>query len=316
MAERTRIARYFAPLALEEAGSFSLTDDAAVITPPAGQSLVVTTDSVIESIHVLAGATAQQFAQKLMRRNLSDLAAMGATPWRYSVNLHTPKNLPDDWFAQFAATLGAEQHRFNLLLIGGDSTTGTGNIHTTMTCFGLINNAPLRRKGARVGDDIYVSGTMGDASYALTLLQQNTPIDEALASRYHCPIPRLKLGEMLHPIATSAIDISDGLVADISQITRASGVGATIQQEALPLSTCLKNAAIEPAQKYAFALSGGDDYELCFTAPPAKREAVATLATRLKLPLTRIGEITNGNAVEVLDETGQPIMLARAGYEH
>jgi thiamine-monophosphate kinase len=316
MAERDRIARYFAPLAAGEAGSFHLTDDAAVLAPPAGQSLVITTDSVIESIHVLAQATPQQFAQKLMRRNLSDLAAMGATPWRYTLNLHTPFGLADEWFAAFAATLHSEQRLFNLTLIGGDSTSGGDAIHTTMTCIGLVEGAPLRRSGATQGDDLYVSGTLGDAAYALTLLQQNAPIDDALAARYHCPSPRLELGNMLRGVATSAIDISDGLVADIGQICSASTCAARIETSALPLSSHLKNAALSTAQKIQFALSGGDDYELCFTAPTSMAAAIATLSETLQLPLTRIGEITQGHGVEVMDENGATIRLATHGFEH
>jgi thiamine-monophosphate kinase len=316
MAERDRIARYFAPLAAAETGSFDLRDDAACLTPPAGQSLVITTDSVIESIHVLAHSTPQQFAQKLMRRNLSDLAAMGATPWRYTLNLHTPTGLADDWFADFAATLSAEQRAFNLTLIGGDSTSGGDTIHTTMTCFGLVAGSPLRRNGASHGDDIYVSGTLGDAAYALFLLQQHIAVEDALAARYHCPNPRLELGNMLHGIATSAIDISDGLVADIEQICNASACAARIEASALPLSSHLQNAAISTAQKIQFALSGGDDYELCFTAPQSMAKAIAALSKTLRLPITRIGEITQGNGVEVLDENGAMIRLAAHGFEH
>jgi thiamine-monophosphate kinase len=316
MAERTRIARYFAPLAAGDAGSFNLTDDAALLTPPAGQSLIITTDSVIESIHVLPNATPQQFAQKLMRRNLSDLAAMGATPWRYTLNLHTPKGLSEDWFAAFAASLDEEQRHFGLQLIGGDSTSGGDSIYTTLTCIGLIDGATLRRNGAHMGDDIYVSGTVGDAAYALLLLQKNQPIDAALASRYHCPTPRLELGKMLRSIATSTIDISDGLLADIEQLCKASNCGARIEQAALPRSSYLKNAALPAEQTYAFALSGGDDYELCFTAPVSQRGAIDTVAETLQLPLTRIGAITHGATVKVVDDTGNPITLRSSGYEH
>ena len=200
MAERDRIARLFAPLTAEEPGGFNLTDDAAIVTPPPRQKLVVTTDSVIEGIHVLPRATPQQFAQKLVRRNLSDLAAMGATPWRYTLNLHTPRGLNEDWFAAFAAALGAEQTAFGMILIGGDSTSGGDEIHTSMTCFGLIDATPIRRNGARIGNDVYVSGTLGDAAFALSLLQQNQPIDAGIAARYHTPDPRLELAKMLRNI--------------------------------------------------------------------------------------------------------------------
>ena len=307
MGERTRIARYFAPLAAAEPGSFSLTDDAAVLTPPAGQHLVITTDSVIEGIHILPGATPQQFASKLMRRNLSDLAAMGATPWRYTLNLHTPAHLAPSWFAEFTATLALEQEHFSLTLVGGDSTSGGDAIHCTMTCFGLSDGAVLRRNGASIGNDIYVSGILGEAAYALSLLQQQQPVEEALAACYHHPEPRLALGTMLRNIATSAIDISDGLLADVEQLCTASNRGANITRELIP-----KRAGID----WHFALSGGDDYELCFTAPVAQRDAIERIAKELALALTRIGSITKGSGVALQDANGSAIPITRTGYEH
>jgi thiamine-monophosphate kinase len=316
MGERARIARYFAALTHAEAGSFALTDDAAVLTPPAGAQLVITTDSVIEGTHVLPGATPQQFAQKLMRRNLSDLAAMGANPWRYTLNLHTPANLSDDWFAAFAAALASEQEHFGLTLIGGDSTSGGDIIHTSMTCFGVADGQVLRRNTAKHGDDIYVSGSIGGAAYALYLLQHQHPISDALANRYHCPEPRLELGKMLRSIATSAIDISDGLMADITQICSASGCGAIIHRDALPRPSELAATIARDETAWRFALSGGDDYELCFTAAASQRVAIEIIATTLHLPLTRIGEITTGTAPQLLDAHGQEIPLTHTGWEH
>lgn len=299
-----------------ETGSFNLTDDAAILTTPPGQQIVITTDSVIAGIHVLPGATPQQFARKLVRRNLSDLAAMGATPWRYTLNIHTPCELADDWFTEFAATLREEQTLFGMVLIGGDSTSGAASIHTTMTCVGVIEGTPLRRNAAQVGDDIYVSGTLGDAAYALNLLQQNLPVDAALAARYHAPSPRLALGKMLHGIASSAIDISDGLLADIAHICSASRCGATIEHTALPLSPWQENSALDNATKISFALSGGDDYELCFTVPPAQRVALKKLSAALDLPLTRIGCITAGNKVKMTDAGGNILPVTATGWEY
>lgn len=324
MTEHSRIARFFAPLAAGEAGSFGLHDDAAILSPPQGQSLVITTDSVIEGIHVLHHATPQQFAQKLVRRNMSDLAAMGATPWRYTLNLHTPHGLAEDWFAEFSATLAREQQHFSMVLVGGDSTSGASAIHTTLTCFGVIDDTPLRRNGAAAGEDIYVSGSLGGAAYALALLQQSTPsahgtgdgIDPSLTALYHCPEPRLTLGKMLRGMATSALDISDGLLADMQQICDASHCGAVLMRDAIPLCLHLKNAALNAAQKYRLALSGGDDYELCFTAPAALRGRIAELASTLALPLTRIGHIAEGNGVRVLDENGNPLPVDHTGWAH
>lgn len=316
MNEHARIARYFAPLTANEAGSFGLTDDAAVLTVPPGQHLVVTTDSVIEQLHVMGGATPAQFAQKLMRRNLSDLAAMGANPWRYSLNLHTPPGLEDDWFAQFCATLAQEQATFGLTLIGGDSTSADGPIHTTMTCVGLIDGPVMRRHGAQVGDGIYVSGTLGGAAFALHQLQQNLPISAELANRYHCPEPRLALGAALRGIATSGLDGSDGLLADITQLVTANAVGATVYRDALPLQETLRAVIATDETAWHFALSGGDDYELIFTAPPSAHAALQTLARTLDLPITRIGEITAGSALCLLDSDRNKLPILTRGWEH
>lgn len=316
MNEHARIARYFAPLTVGEVGSFGLTDDAAVLTVPAGKQLVITTDSVIEQLHVMGGATPAQFAQKLMRRNLSDLAAMGATPWRYSLNLHTPTGLDDDWFAQFCTTLAQEQATFGLTLIGGDSTSGTGPIHTTMTCMGLIDGPALRRHSANIGDAIYVSGTLGSAAFALHQLQQNLPISAELANRYHCPEPRLALGAALRGIATSGLDGSDGLLADITQLVTASAVGATVYRDALPLEETLRAVFALDETAWRFALSGGDDYELIFTAPPSAHGTLQTLAQTLTLPITRIGEITADSVLTLLDEDGNALPIPSRGWEH
>jgi thiamine-monophosphate kinase len=314
--ERARIARYFAPLTAGEAGSFSLTDDAAILTPPAGQQLVITTDSVIENIHVLAHASAAQFARKLVRRNLSDLAAMGARPWRYSINLHTPRGLADDWFAEFAATLAEEQAHFNMVLIGGDSTSGDGAIHTTMTCFGLLEGTALRRNSAQAGDDLYVSGTLGDAALALPMLQHGQPVPEDFAARYHMPEPRLALGHALKTIATAALDISDGLLQDIAQLCRASAVGATLLRDDIPLSDEARSILAVDATAWDFILGGGDDYELAFTAPPEKRAEIAALAMQLNLPLTRIGIVTEGDEIQLLDEYGEQVDIGKIGWEY
>ena len=322
MAERERIARYFAPLTAAESGSFSLSDDAAVITQPAGHSLVFTTDSVIESIHILADATPTQFAQKLIRRNLSDLAAMGATPWRYLLNMHTPAALPDVWFAEFSSLLAAEQCQFGMVLIGGDSTSGgEGSIHLTMTCIGLLNTAPLSRAGARPGDDLYVSGTIGDAALGLQVLQQRIATPTAaqhdfLTMRFHLPQPRLALGSALHSIATSCIDISDGLLADATQTATASRVGLHIHRDAIPLSDAAKTLIETTPTLWEIMCTGGDDYELLFTAPADKREAVEALSHQLSLPLTRIGVVVASDGVALLDETLKPVDFGTAGWEH
>ena len=336
MGERARIAFHFARLTCDEPGAYFLKDDAAVLVPPAGKQLVITTDSVIQAIHVLADATPQQFAQKLVRRNLSDLAAMGAEPWRYTLNLHTPTGLGDEWFAAFAAALDDAQKQYGMVLVGGDSTSGSAVIHTTMTCFGLLpakppyphpagdedDGLPLSRLHAWDGDDIYVSGTVGDAALALFMLQQQLPVGAALAARYHLPEPRLELGQRLRGIADAATDISDGLVADLTRICEASYTSATILREALPLSKTLQHLVQQDSKNWRFALSGGDDYELLFTASPTQRAAIQSLAIALNLPLTPIGtmeeidRVAETAEVVVIDEEGKPLPIGDDGWEY
>ncbi|OYW14115.1 MAG: thiamine-phosphate kinase [Rhodospirillales bacterium 12-54-5] len=321
MAERERIARYFAPLAAPEPGAFALTDDAAQLIPPSGYSLMITTDSVIESIHVLPGATPEQVAQKLVRRNLSDLAAMGATPWRYLINLHTPSTLPEAWFAAFAHTLAAEQSAFHMTLIGGDSTSGGEHVHATMTCIGLLDGIALRRTGAQRDDDLYISGSVGDAALGLTLLQSASlriahSDYEFLIDRYHRPQPRLALGKALRGLATSGMDVSDGLLADAQQLAAASGVAFTLMRETVPLSDPARRLLQHDSSLWESIFTGGDDYELLFTAPPSARRTIATLSEQLAMPLTRIGMVKEGSGIALHDTNGTAIPFGKTGFEH
>lgn len=319
MTEHHRIAKFFAPLSINEPGSFHLTDDAAVLTPPSGYALVITTDSVIEGTHVLRGATPRQYAQKLVRRNLSDLAAKGATPWRYTLNLHLPiatAATMDAWVAEFAATLEAEQRLFTMVLVGGDSTSGGEAVHTTMTCFGLLKNAPLLRSTAQVGDDLYVSGTIGDAALGLTLLQQShAAVTDApwLIDRYHVPQPRLALGAALSLIATACMDISDGLLIDAAKLAAASRVKLELRTHDIPRSpAAIQCLSVYP--KWQTRLGDGDDYELLFTAPASARAAIAALAESLHVSLTVIGRVVEGAGM--VDATGTPLSVGGSGWEH
>lgn len=314
MAEQARIAQLFAPLSVGVSGSFSLTDDAAVLDVPPGKQLVITTDSVIEGIHVMNTASPEQFAQKLVRRNLSDLAAMGATPWRYFLNLHSSGFVRKEWVAVFARTLAEEQALFDMALAGGDSSSGGDRVHTTMTCLGLLEGPPLLRSTARVGDAVFVSGTIGDAALGLRILQHqlHAPAVEAhLLMRYHRPEPRLALGQQLIGLATSCIDISDGLLGDAQHIAQASGVGLALETTAIPLSDAARQVVTDQPDLFLTLLGGGDDYELLFTAPPTMQTRLATLSEALALPLTRIGTVVVGNGL-TLD--GKPI--TPRGYEH
>ena len=320
MRERARIAAYLAPLTRGESGSFALSDDAAIITPPQGMQLVITTDSVIEAVHVPKGATAAQMATKLVRRNLSDIAAMGAIPWRYTLNIHTSATVTDAWFKELAHCLHQEQERYGMILIGGDTTSGEGAMHLTMTVFGLIDRAPLRREGAQEHDLLYVSGTIGDGALGLALIHGEITASphgsDYLRTRYEAPEPRLALGAALRDIAHAAIDCSDGLIADASQLAAASQCGMTLYADAVPLSPYTASLLQTTPALLSRILTGGDDYELIFAAPKTAATSLEAIAQSLRLPLTVIGECTQHPGIRVVDKTGAALSLETGGYEH
>lgn len=313
MREGEIISSFFAPLAADAAESFHLRDDAAALAPPAGARLIVTTDSVIEGVHVPPQATASQAAVRLMRRNLSDLAAMGAAPWRYLLNLHLGACCDAAWLAEFCAALEQEQARFGVRLAGGDTTRGSAHFHLSMTCLGLMRHPPLLRSGAKPGDDLYVSGTLGDAALALAYLDTPAPnaAQQWLLGRYWRPEPRLALGEALHGIAHAAMDISDGLLLDLERLCMASGVGACVERAAIPLSPAARAEAARD-DYWENIISGGDDYELLFAAPPN----TAAQLTALPTPVKKIGCILPGQGVTLVDAQGKTITPPRRGWEY
>ncbi|MEQ1788983.1 MAG: thiamine-phosphate kinase [Rickettsiales bacterium] len=307
MNEFSLISKYFKPLAENFSGSLELSDDAAILTQPAGCELVITKDALSEGVHFLGNENPALIAGKALRVNISDLAAMGATPICYFLALILPRDTSEEWLEKFALGLKQTQKEFNISLAGGDTTATNATLSISITAIGSIpNGTALRRNGAKIGDDIYVSGTLGDSALGLELLQKGEKND-FLINRYLTPQPRIKLGIALRGVANSAMDISDGLVQDLEHICTASNVGATIYSDKIPLSVKGELQA---------ALTGGDDYELLFTASPDKKTTIEQLAESLSLPLTYIGKITSGNAVQVLDKTGRTIELKKKGFSH
>lgn len=311
MNEHQRIAQYLAPLTANESGAFLLQNDAAALQPPVGKTLVLTTDSVIAGVHLPTDATAEQCVRKCMRRNLSDIAAMGATQWRYLLNLHLPKHTPEAWWVQAAATLASEQAAFDVVLIGGDCTSGADAPHITMTMLGLAERV-LPRSGACIDDAIYVSGTIGDAA----CFYAHASHTAHHASRYYAPTPRLALGAALHGIASSCIDISDGLLQDAAQIAAASGVQCVLQQPLVPLSPETQSMLQQNSAIWRSIISGGDDYELLFTAPADAAPTIARMAQQTRTPITRIGEVRAGTGVVYLNEAGENITPQQLGHSH
>ena len=316
------IARYFKPLSRAAPGAFALGNDGALLTPPEGASLVVTKDIMVAGVHYPEGEAPSAVARRLLRVNLSDLAAMGAEAMAYALGLALPRGIPGTWVEDFAAGLARDQEEFGVALIGGDTVATEGPAVLSLTAFGTVAaGACLTRAGAGAGDDIYVSGSIGDAMLGLRIVRGGLPLlapadRAALAGRFRLPAPRLALGAALVGVASAAIDVSDGLVADLGHLCTQSGVAARIAAESVPLSVAARRALAEPEVAIADLVSGGDDYELLFCAPPSARAALQALGRRLGLAVTRIGATGRGHGVVAVDAEGRPLPLARAGYRH
>jgi len=313
--EFVRIARYFKPLA--GPGGLELGDDAAVFAPPVGRELVVAADAMVAGVHFLADDPPDLVARKLLRTNLSDLAAMGAVPFGYLLTVSVPRGTPDAWFAAFSAGLAQDQAEFGVALLGGDTTSTAGPVSLSLTIMGSV--APgqaLRRNGARAGDGIWVSGTIGDGALGL-LAAQGAIVDVYLADRYRVPQPRLALGAALQGIAHAAMDVSDGLVQDLGHLCRESGVAAEIEAGWVPLSDAARQVVAAEPGRLALCLTGGDDYELLFAVPPALDAGLIEVARAVGIPVTRIGAFRTGEPrVTVMGTDGAAMGLSRGGWSH
>lgn len=322
MDEFALIDRFFAPLARDASGALGLRDDGALVDVPAGHRLVVVKDMLVAGVHFLADDPPALVARKLLRVNLSDLAAMGAAPRAYLLGIAAPRHTGEDWFAALAEGLAADQAEFAVSLIGGDTTALDGPLVLSLTALGEVREGrELRRDRAQAGDIVYVSGTLGDGAIGLAILGGGSSgIGDAaraeLAGRYRLPRPRIGLGLRLHGLAHGVVDVSDGLAADLGHMCRASGVGAEIEAGALPLSPAARAAIAADPSLAQLPLCGGDDYEIAFTAPVGSEQGVAALARDLELALTPIGKITAGAGVVARDGKGAAIDLRKAGYRH
>jgi thiamine-monophosphate kinase len=316
------IEKYFAPLAKSEPLAFGLTDDAAVLRAASGEDLVVTTDTMVEGQHFREHADAGLVARKLLRVNLSDLAAKGATPKHYLLNAAFPKGTPEAWIAKFASGLAMDQAEYGVVLIGGDTTATAGPLCFTITAFGAVpREGMLRRNAARAGDLVFVSGTIGDAALALAIAggeigagELPRASREALAARLDLPTPRVALGQSLRGLAHGSIDVSDGLVQDLGHIAHASNVEIVIDAESILLSAPAKTLVAKSQARLRQCLVGGDDYELAFTVSPAAQDAVAGLAKSQGVAITCIGEVKAGEGVRVRGLEFSP--TDRTGFRH
>jgi len=316
LGEFGRIRRFFAPLA--GPGGLGLRDDAALVACAPGRQLVITVDAIVAGVHFLPDDPPDLVARKLLRVNLSDLAAMAAEPRHYLLTTALPPGLDDGWVAAFANGLAADQRRYGVALLGGDSVATSGPAVLSLTAIGEVAaGTEVRRSGARPGDRIWVSGTIGDGFLGLAVLRGSYPdlLPEhraRLIERYRVPEPRTELGPRLAGIARAMCDVSDGLLADLGHICEASGVAARVEAGRLPVST----ASAATGEATARLASGGDDYELLFTAAAESTESVNRLAATLKLPISPIGLIERGGGVRLIDENGEEIAVGNAGYRH
>ena len=318
--EFERIRRFFAPLA--GPGGLGLLDDAALVDCRGGRRLVVTADAFVEGVHYLPQDPPDLVARKLLRVNLSDLAAMAARPLHYLLTTALPAALGAEWFAGFARGLGEDQRRFGIDLLGGDSVATPGPAALSLTAIGEVAaGLEVRRSGARPGDLIWVSGAIGDAFLGLALLRGGYPElapehSAALIARFRIPDPRVELGPRLAGIAHAMIDVSDGLIADLGHICATSHVAAVVELASLPLSPAARLIVDgEPALRMRLA-GGGDDYELLFTASADATSAIVELSSLLGLPITGIGRIEPGEGVRLVDAEGRTVLADQPGYRH
>jgi thiamine-monophosphate kinase len=318
------IARYFRPLA-RHPGALGLADDAALLTPPPGCDLVLTTDGIIAGVHVFPDAPADAVARRALRVNLSDLAAKGATPAGFLLAVALPAETNEDWLASFARGLDADAQHYGCPLLGGDTDRTPGPLSVSITAFGTLpSGTMIRRSGAGVGDALFVTGTIGDAALGLRLRKDpNTGARltsaqrDHLLMRYLLPEPRNALAEILRTHASAALDISDGLAGDLIKLCRASGVSTQIEIARVPLSEAA-HAAIggEPALLEP-ALTGGDDYEILAAVPAAKIESFRAGARAAGVAVSEIGRLETGDALpRFIGQDGRPLAFARPAYSH
>lgn len=322
------IARHFAPLAQGFPGAYGLLDDAAVISASAGNELVIKTDAIVAGVDFPPEESARFVACKALRVNLSDLAAKGAAPLAYLVDLILPETVEESWVAAFATGLASDQLEYGIQLIGGDLSSTSGPITVAITAIGEVPVGKIiRRGGARAGDILFATGTIGDAALGLTLLgptRHSLDEDSAgnLIARYRLPQPRVTLGPHLVGLATASVDISDGLVADVRHICAVSGLSAVIEADSVPLSPAARLAIAGKTERLAVALTGGDDYEIVFTASAADATRIHELSVKFGTPITPIGGMTAPAAadglaqVEVRDAAGQAMRFASEGWRH
>ena len=291
-------------------------DDCALLQTPAGMDMAITTDTLVEGVHFSPGTDPEALGHKSLAVNLSDLAAMGAQPSWVTLALTMPTSDPD-WLKGFSCGFLALAQKHHVALIGGDTTSGPLSI--TITAHGFVEpDKAIRRSGAKVGDQIYITGSLGDAGLALLARQGGYAPGEDLSQleqRLDLPQPRLAVGQALSGIATAAIDISDGLISDLGHICEGSGVGAKVYLDRIPTSGQVKRY-LQQGGDWGTVVAAGDDYELCFTVPSVQEPLLETVSTNLDCDLTLVGEMVAGSGVTCIQSDGTVVTELTSGYQH
>jgi len=325
-AEDRLIATYFRPFATHP-GAFNLTDDAALLAPPAGHDLVLTADAVIAGVHFFPEDAADMVAKKVLRVNLSDLAAKGARPLGFLLTLALPKSAPETWVELFAHGLGDDAELYECPLLGGDTVRTAGPIAISVTALGSVpKNTMVRRSGARAGDAVVVTGTIGDAALGLELRDAVTAAKRwrldskhqyQLMRRYLLPQPRNALAEAIRLNATAAMDVSDGLAGDLGKLCDVSGVSADIDVTRVPLSEAAASVVNSEPAAIEQVLTGGDDYEIVCTVPPQRLADFRAAADTARVPVTEIGRVTAAKAPpRFIGRDGKPMQFKQTSFSH
>jgi len=318
------IARTFKPLA-KHPGTFGFNDDASAITPPAGHDLVLKTDGLIAGVHFFPDDPADGVARKALRVNLSDLAAKGAVPLGFLLAIALPKGFDESWLADFARGLGEDAAAYQCPLLGGDTDSTPGPTSISIAAFGTLPQGTMvRRAGAQAGDHVFVSGTIGDAALGLLIRRGEAAswnldavMSDDLVARYRLPQPRNALAEAVRTHASAAMDVSDGLAADLAKLCRVSNASADIEVARVPLSDAARHVLGADAALIEPILTGGEDYEILCAVAPAKAQAFTDAAKAANVPVTDIGRIVAGDATpRFLDTKGEVVRFSRPGYSH
>jgi thiamine-monophosphate kinase len=324
--EEALIQGYLAPLAAGFPGAHGLRDDAASLALPEGEELVLTMDAIAAGVHFFADDCPEDIAWKALAVNVSDLIAKGARPVAYLMSLAFPEPPEERWLERFAAGLAAAQAHFGIRLAGGDTDRRPAPLSITITAVGAVPAGRMvRRATARPGDLIFVSGTLGDAALGLRLRETPALADTwkldaasagALVSRYLRPEPPLKLAAPLREFASAAMDISDGLAKDLGRLAKVSGVRAVVRGSDIPLSAPFRRVRAAAPERFGDAVTGGDDYEVLASVPPARSEGFRASAAAEGLSVTEIGVLEPGEGVLITGPSGRPLQFETPGWEH